>query len=306
MENVDIWGVFGLEAPEEPETMLEGEQEQVVAEPADGGEQEQEIAEPADDEDDGADGQDQPPEKKVLTKEERAANAARRRKQEIDDAVKAALDKERAESKARLDRFFGQAKLKNQHLGGAEIDSLEKAEQWAEQDRMAKLQKNLKSGTLTPEDLQAAMEQSPAFQALQQRQAAAEQAETARSQQEFSRNAELELAQIQKLNPDIRGLTDILKMETGKEFARLVQKNGMSYLDAYKLANYDQIMGQARTVAAAGAKLATGGKEHLTRTTTKGQGQMEVPKEVKDSYRLLDPTISDAEIEKDYRKRMGS
>ena len=310
MADVDVWGVFGLEAPAEPEEPQElkpaGEQEQELADPADVGEQEQEPADPADDEDDGEDGQEQPAEKKPLTKEERRANAAQRRKQEIDAAVQAALEKERSENNARVGRVFAQMRLKNQHQGGADIDSLEKAEQWAEQDRLAKLQQNLKTGKLTAEDLQTAMEQSPAFKALQERQTASEQAETVRTQKEFSRNVELELAEIQKLNPGIKSLTDILQMETGGEFARLVQKNGMRYLDAYKLANYEDLMSQAKTVAAAGAKLAGSGKEHLTRTETRGQGKLEVPKDVKDSYRLLDPTITDAEIEKHYRKTMGT
>ena len=51
---VDVWGVFGLEEPAEQEVQQppEGEQEPETAEPADAGEQDQELAEPDAEEDD--------------------------------------------------------------------------------------------------------------------------------------------------------------------------------------------------------------------------------------------------------------
>lgn len=311
-DNVDVWGTFGLEAPaEEPEQNQQptGEQEQEVADPADTGEQGQEIAEPAHDDDyDGEPDGDEPEEqtsKQPLTREQRRANAARRREQEVQEAVKAALDKERAENKARMERFFRQAQMKNPHQNGEIIDSLEKAEQWAEQDRIARMRQNLKKGQLTEQDLQTAMEQSPAFRALQDRQRAYEQEALRDNQQGFAQSVEMELAQIQKLNPEIKSLADIIRMPTGKEFGRYVQQYGMSYVEAYKLANHDQLVEQARGVAAAGARVAAGGKEHLTGTKTRGTPTLEVPKDVKDGYRLFDPSLTDGDIEKMYKKFVG-
>lgn len=311
-DNVDVWGTFGLEAPAEEPTQDQqptGEQEQEVAEPADTGEQGQELAEPAhDDEYDGEATGDEPeeqPSKEPLTREQRRENAARRREQEVQEAVKAALEKERAENKARMERFFRQAQMKNPHQNGEVIDSLEKAEQWAEQDRIVRMRQNLKKGQLTEQDLQTAMEQSPAFKALQDRQRAYEQEALRDKQQGFAQSVEMELAQIQKLNPEIKSLADIIRMSTGKEFGRYVQQYGMSYVEAYKLANHDQLVEQARGVAAAGARVATGGKEHLTGTKARGTPPMEVPKEVRDGYRMFDPTMTDADIEKAYKKFVG-
>lgn len=315
-DTVDVWGLFDLEAPVEDtaqDPQPEGEQEQEVADPAGEGAQDQEVADPEHDDEDGSeDGQEpnkQPEDKKPLTREQRAANAQRRRQAEMDEAVsnavQAALEKERAENNARWKKFFDQAQMKDQHQNGALIDSLEKAEQWAEQDRLARLQQNLKAGKLTAEDLQTAMEQSPAFKAMQQRQTAAEQAAAQQDNQRFTQNVEMELAQIQKINPEVKSLADIIRMPTGKDFGRYVQQYGMSYLEAYKLANHDQLVEQARTVAAAGAKVASAGKDHMTKTTTRGQTPIEVPKEVKESYRVFDPSMTDADIEKDYRKRIG-
>lgn len=301
-ENVDVWGALGLEAPAD-EQAPEGGQAQEIADPADTGEQVQEIADPADI-DDGAEEEKQPeaaPDKKPLTKEERAANAASRRQKEINDAVQAALDKERKETEAKLKKFFDQAQLKH---GDTVIDSLEKAEQWVEKDRAEKLKRNLQSGKLTPEDLQAALEQSPAFKAMQEKQAASERAEAEQSKQKFDMDVELQLAEIQKLNPEIKSLADIIKMPTRDKFVQLVQQYNMNYLDAYKLANHEAIVEQARNVAATGARVAASGKEHINKTTTRGEGKIDVPKDEKDRYRMLDPSMTDADIEKHYRKWM--
>ena len=310
MDNIaELYRTLGVEMPADQT----GEQEQEPAEPAETGEQEQEPAEPAadtDGEETEPDEKEEPetetkPNKKQMSREERAANAARRRQQEIDDAVKAALEKERSENNARWQRFFNQAQMKNRHADNAVIDSLEKAEAWAEQDRIAQLQANLKRGNLTAEDLQTAVEQSPAFRAMQEKLAADEQAAARQNQQQFEQSVEVELAQIQKINPKIKSLADILSMDTGKKWAELVQNNGMSYLDAYRLANMDALIEQGQKAAAAGDQMRSKGKSHLQPVNPRGQGGVEVPKRVKELYRMGRPNMTDAEIEADYRKRTG-
>ena len=312
MDNIaELYQTLGVKMPEDPT----GEQEQETAEPAETGEQEQEIAEPAANEDgseteaeteeDQDEEPEQQPDKKPLTKEQRKENARRRRQKEVDDAVSAALRREREENNAKWARFFSQAQLKNQHQNGDVIDSLEKAEQWAEQDRIAKLNQNLKKGSLTAEDLQTAMEQSPAFKAMQQKQAEAEQAAAKQETRQFEQTAEMELAQIQKINPKIKSLADILAMDTGKQWAAYVQNNGMSYLDAYKLANMEELMQQGQKAAAAGDQMRSKGKTHLQPVSPRGQGGIEVPKRIKELYRMGRPQMTDAEIEADYRKRAG-
>ena len=309
MDNIaELYQTLGVEMPGQA-----GEQKQEVAEPAETGEQDQEVAEP-DADTDGEETEpgeenepetDSKPDKKKLSREERAANAARRRQKEIDDAVKAALEKERSENNARWQKFFDQAQMKNRHADNAAIDSLEKAEAWAEQDRIAQLQANLKKGSLTPQDLQTAVEQSPAFRAMQQKLQAGEQAAAQQNQKQFEQSVEVELAQIQKLNPKIRSIADILAMDTGKQWASYVQNNNMSYLDAYRLANMDKLVQQTQRAAEAGDQLRKNGKSHLQPPSARGQGGVEVPKKIRDLYRMGRPNMTDAEIEADYRKRVG-
>ena len=308
MDNIaDLYQTLGVEMPQDQT----GVQDQEVAEPEETGEQDQEVAEPgANDEGEDLEPEEETepevkPDKKPLTKEERAANAARRRQQEVDEKVNAALEKERAANKARWDKFFAQAQMKNQHQNGAVIDSLEKAEEWAEQDRLARLQQNLKKGNLTAEDLQTAMEQSPAFKELQQKQAAAEEKHREFDMAKFEQDTETQMAEIRKLNPKIQSLTDIIRSPQGKTFAVLVENANMDYLSAYKMAFHDQLVEQAQKAATASEQLKRASKAHLQPPSARGQGGVEVPKRIKELYRMGRPNMTDAEIEADYRKRAG-
>lgn len=312
INDVNPWEAMGLEEPEtEPEVQEpESEQKPEAAEPEGEGEQDQQPADAGTDEDmdDDQEPETDPkePEKKPLTKEERAANAKRRRQQEIDNAVAKAVEKalaeEREKQKAKEDAFFKAAKMKNVHNGNSDILSLDDALNWADADKLAKANERLKKGQMTAEDLQAMVEETPAFKAMQQKQIRQEQAQKQESQKQFAQSVEMELAQIQKLDPTVQSLADIVKMDTGKEFARLVQKGGLSYLEAFKLANMDRLMQQRAQVASTAARVATGGKNHLTKTKSVGTPPMDVPQDVKDAYRIFNPKATDEEIEKHYRK----
>ena len=310
INDVNPWEAMGLQEPEtDPDdTNPEGEQEQEPADPAGEGEQGQEPAEPGtdDDMDDDQDPADEPEEepakKQPLTKEQRAENARRRRQKEVDDAVAAARADEQKKFNDRLAKFFKSARMKNAHNGNSDILSLEDAEAWAEADRLEKANAALKAGKLTAADLQTLVEESPRFKAMQQKQEQQEQAAAQESKSKFAQNVELELAEIQKLDPTVKSLADVIRMDTGKEFARLVQKHGLSYLEAFKMANMEKLMNQQARVAATAAKVASGGKDHLGKTKGVGKPPLDVPQEVKDAYRIFNPKMSDEEIEKHYRK----
>lgn len=319
INDVNPWTALGLEEPETEQTGGEPESgnEPEVAEPAGAGGNEPEVAEPDTDDDMDEDLDPEEPEEKPepeqkkqpMSKEERAANAKRRRQKEIDDAVAAAVEKalaeERKKQKTREEAFFKAAKMKNAHNGNSDILSLEDGEAWAAADKLAKANANLKAGRLTAEDLQALVEDSPVFKAMQQKQLQQDQAAQEQNRQQHQKTVELELAEIRKMNPKIKGLSDIVQMETGKEFARLVSPpHNLSYLDAYRLANHEQLMQQAQQVAAAGARVAAGGKDHLKKTQSRGQGALEVPADVKENYRALMPGMTDEEIQKEYNRFM--
>lgn len=240
-----------------------------------------------------------------LTEEQRKENAARRRREEtqaaIDKAVQDAVKAEQDRSKAEMDAFFAAAALKNT-LTGKPITNMEEFNEWKQAFDAAKLQRDLKAGKLTPEGLQKVIEQTPAMKQVQQ--IAQKQEEAARQQSEAAAKARVdaEIAEIHKLDPTISEVKDLLKMPTAKEFYALVKK-GNSFLDAFRLANYDRLTTAAAEAAKQQAMNNARSKDHLTGTgPQRGQGSSPVPPDEMAMFRLINPGATDAEIQAYYNK----
>ena len=239
------------------------------------------------------------------TKEQRAENAARRRREEqqaaIDAAVKMAVEDERARTKGQMEAFFAKAGMKNT-VTGKPITTLEEFDAWRADYEAARLQKDLKAGKLTPEALRSAVEQTPAIQALkkQQEQRAAEDEQ--RRQAEAKARVDAELAEIHKLDPAINTVEDLLSMPDAKAFYDLVRK-GNSFLDAYRLANFDRLQAARAEAARQQAMNNARGKDHLTGTgTPQGTGAATVPPDEMQAFKLFNPTATEAEITAWYNK----
>ena len=324
-----VYEALGLGAKEqEPAAPAPGAQEpEPQAEPTTGGAKEQEPAAPASQEEPPA--QEEPegtppaqepegggkaeepaqqPDKgpgQQLTEEQRKENAARRRREEtqaaIDKAVQDAVKAEQDRSKAEMDAFFAAAALKNT-LTGKPITNMEEFNEWKQAFDAAKLQRDLKAGKLTPEGLQKVIEQTPAMKQVQQ--IAQKQEEAARQQSEATAKARVdaEIAEIHKLDPTISEVKDLLKMPTAKEFYALVKK-GNSFLDAFRLANYDRLTTAAAEAAKQQAMNNARSKDHLTGTgPQRGQGSSPVPPDEMAMFRLINPGATDAEIQAYYNK----
>lgn len=326
-----VYEALGLGAKEqEPAAPAPGAQEpEPQAEPTTGGAKEREPAAPASQEEpaakeepegtppaqepEGGGAAEEPaqqqPDKgsgQQLTEEQRKENAARRRREEtqaaIDKAVQDAVKAEQDRSKAEMDAFFAAAALKNT-LTGKPITNMEEFNEWKQAFDAAKLQRDLKAGKLTPEGLQKVIEQTPAMKQVQQ--IAQKQEETAKQQSEAAAKARVdaEIAEIHKLDPTINEVKDLLKMPTAKEFYALVKK-GNSFLDAFRLANYDRLTTAAAEAAKQQAMNNARSKDHLKGMgPQRGQGSSPVPPDEMAMFRLLNPGATDAEIQAYYNKQ---
>lgn len=100
-----------------------------------------------------------------------------------------------------------------------------------------------------------------------------------------------EMEEIRRLDPSVRSIKDILAMPTGETF-RMYVKKGNSFVDAYFLANRQEIL---RSVYEAGAAQGRNrGKEHLTATTSHMAPMMaEIPGEELELFRGLLPEVPD-------------
>lgn len=298
-------------------------QEQQVPPPAESGEKAREPAAPAkaeeeisgDDQDghpapEGKDGEPGVPAEESgekpgeMSREQRREAAAARRRAEQQAAIDKAVQEEKDRAKGEMAAFFKRAHLKNT-LTGEDITNMEEFDAWEKAFSASRLQRELKEGKLTPESLEAAIAENPAVKRAQ---------ELIRQQEEASKEAEAsaakarvdaELLEIRKLDPDIRSVEDLLHMPTAKEFYALVQK-GNSFLDAFRLANYERLTARVAEAAKQQAQNLSRSKDHLTATTgQRGGGAISVPPDELRLFREINPGASEADIQTYYNQYKG-
>lgn len=317
MSGNEWWGRLGLSEPK-------GGKGQEVTEPVDAGVTETEpeqaptgenaegagaVAQSAQNPSEGGSQTEQKPketnEKKPQTEAERREQAKMRRERERTE-LEASIRKEEADKRdAQVKRILSALGVKDSANGGKAVESYEEFEKMQARQRTAQMQRDLKAGKLTPETLGTAVLETPeikeVLQAAKDAKAAAEEAQGKAKLAQFNANMQTELAEIRKLNPNIQSTDDIVRMETGPEFARLV-RTGLRPSEAYKLANFEQLQSSARNAAEQAARNAAAGKAHMQPTPAKGQAQVSVPEEYKQNMRRFNKGITDAEIAKFYAK----
>lgn len=308
-----LFEAFGLDPKGSEGAQEQTPAESVAEDTGDTGVQEQELAEPAEDITEEEPMTDPEPEtgrepetgKKPLTPEERRANAARRRQEEQQAAVDAAVRAEQARMNAQLEDVFRKAGLKNT-VTGEPIRTMEEFQNWYSQFQTTQMEQELKKGKLTPEMIGQIVEQNPVVQQAKQVMEQARQSQLQQQETADRQRVETELAQIRKLNPDIREFGDILKMETAPQFREYIGR-GYRAIDAYRLANMEAI-GQAQARQAAQAAVSNlRGKEHLKAAGNgRGSGDVSVPPGQMRMFRALNPGKSDAEIIKYYNNHLKS
>lgn len=108
-------------------------------------------------------------------------------------------------------------------------------------------------------------------------------------------NAQEELAEIARMDPDMKSLKDILTSEAGPKFREYVHR-GLNFVEAYKLAAENRLnnLRNVRTQEAATVKAAS--KDHLNSTQSRGQGAEPIPADEMAMYRVFFPGATDAEI----------
>ena len=227
--------------------------------------------------------------KKEQTPEERSRQAAGRRLREREEAA-------RAEERGRISEVLARLGLTDPETGDA-VDTVDKLEAYERDMRKSRLA----SGSGTEDDIRAVVREE-----LQMSQS---------PEKASSQNAQIEseLKQIAQMDGDITGestndiLASILGSDYGDKFRNYVNK-GLTFLEAYKLAAGDKLEKARIGKAEEAARVKAASKDHLSSTSSRGQGAVSVPADVVAYYRILMPELTDAEIQKHYnadRKRYG-
>lgn len=263
-----------------------------------------------------------------MSPQERARNAQIRRQRETQEAVEKAVRAERQRQEQDLATVLREIGLRD--AKGQPVTSMEELRAWKRATDLAKVQKDLKSGTLTMDGLSALIRETlrqsgrdgeggtedppsrpgaavgqsegPARREAEQEAPGSPSGPTGAITQE---QVDRELAEIHRLDPSVETLEDILGMETRDAFVAAV-RHGNSFLDAFRLANFDRLLDSRRQEAAQRAAQAernrTRSKEHMRPTGTRGEGSLAVPAETLALYRQLMPKATDAEIAAHYNK----
>lgn len=285
-----------------------GAQEQEAADPATvttpTGEEVQEVAEPA------ADAIEEQPKSeesedgngKGQSKEENAKYASIRRKFEAerDEAIAKAREEAKTEALKNLDETIKEMRMTNPYTRKP-IESKAEYDEYLERRKTERAQKNREKLGLNEAEYEKFVSDLPEVQEARELKAQAEAEKKAAQEREFQMRVNEEIKNISMLDPSIKSIEDLTKLDNYPALYEKVSK-GMSIEDAYKLVNFDRFIKQAGDKSKQAALNGIGGKSHLTTTQTRGQGAIPVPPDVREIYKALNPGITDAEISAHYNR----
>lgn len=303
--DIDYDALFGVDKGEEGQEIAdpaeatdggaEGGEEQEIADPAGMDESGEEAGDGEGTETDAEDGEGTPGSQ---SKAERARFAAARRKAEAerDAAVKAAKE----EAQRQIDAAISSLGIENPYTGKT-VRTKEEYDQYVAAVQTERKNQLLKRSGMSEAEYKEFVDGLPEVQAARAAKAQADEAAREAAEASARQKVEEQLAQIRAMDPSVKSLADLAKTENYPKVYEMVKK-GYDLADAYKLANFDRVQRSTADSSRQAAMNAAAGKAHMSSTASRGVGAVSVPSDVADMYRVFDPDISDAEIQKHYAR----
>ena len=302
---IDYGAVFDVEVPEtttgaeETEIAAPSEETGTTTAAAQGAE-EQEAAAPAVEEtEESEQPQTEAPEQEPKTDRDAQFAAARRKAEAERDA---AIAQAKEDAQKQVDEFFKNSGLMNPYTGQP-ITTRAEYEAYRERFEADQKAKLMEKAGITQEEFQAYVQGLPEVRAARQAKAEAEAAARQAREQEAKARVDEQLRQIQAIDPTVKELGDLAKLDTYPKLYDMV-KRGYSILDAYRLANYDTLTQRAAEASRKAAINSVQSKQHLKATESRGGGAIPVPDSVLEEYRALNPGATKEEIQKHYQSYM--
>lgn len=302
---IDYGAVFDVEVPEtttgaeETEIAAPSEETGTTTATAQGAE-EQETAAPAVEEtEESEQPQAEAPEQEPKTDRDAQFAAARRKAEAERDA---AIARAKEDAQKQVDEFFKSSGLVNPYTGQP-ITTRAEYEAYRERFEADQKAKLMEKAGITHEEFQAFVQGLPEVRAARQAKAEAEAAARQAREQEAKARVDEQLRQIQAIDPTVKELGDLAKLDTYPKLYDMV-KRGYSILDAYRLANYDTLTQRAAEASRKAAINSVQSKQHLKATESRGGGAIPVPDSVLEEYRVLNPGATKEEIQKHYQSYM--
>lgn len=224
-----------------------------------------------------------------------APDEAQRRAQ-----YEAVIAKAQADAQRTIDEAFARSGLKSPYTGQP-ITSKAEYDAYKERFDAERREQLLKKSGMSGEEFDQFVQDLPEVRRARQAQEAAEKAQREAREAAARVKIDQQLREIGQLDPSIRSLEDLAKMPAYPRFYELVQR-GNTFIDAFRLANFDALTQGAAAGARQAAVNAVRSREHLEQTKTRGAGAVSVPAEVREQYRLFNPDVTDEEIQRHYQK----
>lgn len=301
---IDYGAVFDVEVPETTtgaeETEIAAPSENDTTTAAAQGAEEQETAAPAVEEtEESEQPQAEAPEQEPKTDRDAQFAAARRKAEAERDA---AIARAKEDAQKQVDEFFKSSGLVNPYTGQP-ITTRAEYEAYRERFEADQKAKLMEKAGITQEEFQAFVQGLPEVRAARQAKAETEAAARQAREQEAKARVDEQLRQIQAIDPTVKELGDLAKLDTYPKLYDMV-KRGYSILDAYRLANYDTLTQRAAEASRKAAINSVQSKQHLKATESRGGGAIPVPDSVLEEYRVLNPGATKEEIQKHYQSYM--
>lgn len=206
----------------------------------------------------------------------------------------------RADAQRAIDEAFALSGMKNPYTGQMITSKAEYDAYKAQYDQERQEQVMRQTG-MSREEFQQFVQDLPQVRQARQVQEAAEKA--AREAREAAAKVKVDeqLREIAALDPQIKTLSDLAKMDTFPRLYELVAR-GNTLTDAFRLANFDALAQRRAAGVRQAAVNSVRSKEHLSETRTRGSGAVSVPADVREQYKLFNPDASEEEIQKHYAR----
>lgn len=241
------------------------------------------------------------------TREERARYAAERRRREQKDAVEAAvrraLEEEREKNRADREREkLGDLYGTVSPYTGNRILTEEDKRLHDAAGKAANARSALEKRGISADDLAALIESHPAVQEARR---AAEQSRRigqGMASMERQRLIDADIREIAKYDPSVKSADDVRNAPGGERIAQLVDSGRMTYLEAWKMQNFDRIAGARADANANAEKARADGKSHLSATSQRSAGEtpVSIPEETR---RLFEAAgFGEADMKREYAK----
>lgn len=123
---------------------------------------------------------------------------------------------------------------------------------------------------------------------------------------EAENRIEKDIAELNKIDPTIKGIQDLAELPTFPDIVNLIANNGLSLIDAYKTVNFDSFMQHTNDAARQQAINQMRGKSHLQSQTpgvSTGDDDVEVPAEIMSNWKAEGKT--EKQIRELYKKTLA-